>query len=461
MSSAGSQQKIRHILEKQRLDRRVSGLRSFRDRDKQLESLHNVLQSNKDDILAALESDLGKPEAEAYLAEYHFLLQEIRAVRSNLRSWLSPQKVGSPLYFHPCKSEIHREPYGCALIIAPWNYPVQLALAPLISAIAAGNAVVLKPSEVSTASEALLEKIIGEAFPPEIVSVVTGGADVAGALLEEQWDFIFFTGSTEVGRIVARKAAEHLTPCVLELGGKCPCVVERSADIEVAAGRILSGKFFNGGQTCFAPDFVAVNHEVKDALLAAMEKELQSVPWHEEMARIINRKHYERLSGLLAGVQADDVIQSGVDDTDKLRMAPRVVKDVGWEDAMMKEEVFGPVLPVVTYKEDGEIVRRLEELGDPLALYLFSEDESFIEMIMQAKRSGGVCVNDTLKQSSNLELPFGGVGESGYGRYRGKHGVYAFSYERAVARRGKLGAGLMDIKPPYDKVFKWLKRIMR
>ncbi|SHK47959.1 aldehyde dehydrogenase (NAD+) [Rubritalea squalenifaciens DSM 18772] len=461
MSVVPNHPPLGELIGKQKQALAAGELRSLEVRRNYLLRLEKCLMKYQERMIEALDKDLGKPEAEAYLAEYHFLLQEIRLVRSKLSAWLSPERVGSPLYFHPCRSEVLREPYGCALIIAPWNYPFQLAMAPLISAVAAGNTVVLKPSEISTHSEALIGEIISEVFPPETVSVVTGGAEVAGALLEEKWDFIFFTGSTGVGRLVAKKAAEHLTPCVLELGGKCPCVVDSRADLKVAAGRILAGKFFNGGQTCFAPDFVAVHHDVKEELLEAMQCELEAVPWHEEMATVINKRHYDRLRGLLDGVEEARIIQSGADDEEKLRLAPRVVKEVAWEDALMKEEIFGPVLPVISYEGDDELINRLQQLEDPLALYLFTEDEAFVKKVMQAKRSGGVCVNDTLKQSSNLELPFGGVGDSGYGRYRGKHGVYAFCYERAVARRGKLGAGLMDIKPPYDKVFKWLKRVMR
>lgn len=452
---------IGEVLLRQRQYFSAGNTRAFAMRDAHLASLEKSLKGHQGDILAALRADLHKPELEAFLAEYYFLLQEIRQVRKSLKKWLKPQKVASPVYFQPCQSKICREPYGVVLVVAPWNYPIQLALAPLISAIAAGNTVVLKPSEHATESEALLVKILAEVFPPELVHVQTGGVDVAAALLDEKFDFIFFTGSTEVGKIVAKKAAERLIPCVLELGGKCPCVVDGSADIPLAASRILAGKFFNGGQTCFAPDFVAVHASVKEAFLREIQSELERVPWHQEMAHVINQNHYQRLHELLQGLSPEQIIVSGEDDSESCKMAPRVIGSLDWSHVLLQQEVFGPLLPVVAYDTDEFLIEKLAGYGDPLAMYIFSEDEGFCETLQNAKRSGGVCINDTMKQSSHLGLPFGGVGESGYGRYRGKYGVWALSYQRAVVRRGKLGAKWMDIKPPYAKTFHWLQRFMR
>lgn len=456
-----NQTQIRDTLMRQRQYFAAGNTLDLAKRDASLLALENALQEHQSEILAALRADLHKPELEAFLAEYYFLLQEIRLVRKSLKKWLKPEKVSSPVYFQPCRSEICREPYGLVLVVAPWNYPIQLAIAPLISAIAAGNTVVLKPSEHATASEAFLVKILGEVFPPELVHVQTGDADVAAALLDEKFDFIFFTGSTEVGKIVASKAAESLTPCVLELGGKCPCVVDSTADIKLAASRILAGKFFNGGQTCFAPDFVVVHAGVKEELLREMKAELGRVPWHQEMAYVINDRHYQRLCDLLEGVSSDKIIVSGEDDRAVGKMAPRVVEGLGWDHALLQQEVFGPILPIVTYDSDDFLIEKLAGYGDPLAMYLFSEDEAFCAKVQRSKRSGGVCINDAMKQASHLGLPFGGVGESGSGRYRGKHGVWALSYQRAVVRRGKFGARWMDLKPPYAKTFQWLRRFMR
>ena len=456
-----TQQQIRDVLSRQRQYFSEGNTLDLAMRERYLLDLESALISHKDQILDALRLDLNKPAVEAYLAEYYFLLQEIRLVRKSLKKWLKPKKVSSPIYFQPCRSEICREPYGVALVVAPWNYPIQLALAPLMSAIAAGNTVVLKPSEVATASEALLVKLLASVFPPELVHVQTGGVAVSSALLGEKFDFIFFTGSTEVGKIVALRAAESLTPSVLELGGKCPCVVDSTADIKLAAGRILSGKFFNAGQTCFAPDFVAVHESVKDALLAAMQCELEQVPWHLEMAHVINDRHYQRLSNFLEGLNDEQIVCSGEDDRSVCKMAPRLVMDIDWDHCLLKEEVFGPILPIVSYSSESDLIEKLRGMSDPLALYLFSESKDFCLTMQQSKRSGGLCINDTMKQSSNLELPFGGVGDSGNGRYRGKFGVRAFSYDRAVVRRGKLGAQWMDLKPPYGKLFPWLERFMR
>jgi aldehyde dehydrogenase (NAD+) len=461
MTVEQTQQQIRGALSRQRQYFSEGNTLDFAIRERYLSDLERALMAHKGVILNVLQTDLNKPAVEAFLAEYYFLLQEIRLVKKSLKKWLKPKKVSSPIYFQPCRSEICSEPYGVVLVVAPWNYPIQLALAPLVSAIAAGNTVVLKPSELATASEELLVKLLASVFPPELVHVQTGGVDVSAALLAENFDFIFFTGSTEVGKIVAAKAAESLTPCVLELGGKCPCVVDSTADIKLAAGRILAGKFFNGGQTCFAPDFVVVHESVKDALVSAMQCELEKVPWHLEMAHVINDRHYQRLSKFLEGLSDEQIVCSGEDDRSACKMAPRLVIGIDWDHCLLKEEVFGPILPVVSYRCESDLIEKLRELTDPLALYLFSESKVFCQKIQQSKRSGAVCINDTMKQSSNIELPFGGVGESGNGRYRGKFGVRAFSYERAVVRRGKLGARWMDLKPPYGELFPWLERFMR
>jgi len=422
-----------------------------------LDRLEQSLIRHRDPLLEALASDLGKPQVEAYLAEYYFLLQELRLIRKSTKRWMKTRRAKSPVYFMPCKSELRRDPYGSVLILAPWNYPVQLSISPLIAAVAAGNTVVLKPSEMTPACERLLSKIIAESFEPEHVAVVTGNHTVANDLTDQEFDFVFFTGSTEVGRIVAEKSAKNLIPNIMELGGKCPCVVDASARIDVAAQRILTGKFFNGGQTCFAPDYVVVAAEVKDALVAAMQKILAQTPWNEEMARIINDRHYERLENLIGG----EAMKFGEDDRPGLRMAPRLLPDVSWDDDIMKAEVFGPILPVISYSDYEDVLSRISQYGSPLALYIFSEDRVMQRQLMNDLRSGGVCINDTMKQGSNLDVPFGGVGESGYGRYRGKAGVHAFSYERAVVTKPTWGPDWFELLPPYGERIKWLKRFLR
>ncbi|MFT6180362.1 MAG: aldehyde dehydrogenase (NAD+), partial [Akkermansiaceae bacterium] len=322
-----------------------------------LGKLEEGVKRRREEVLAALAEDLGKPDIEAFLAEYWFVLQEIRLVRKKLKRWLKPRKVGSPLWFWPCRSRVELEAFGRVLLIAPWNYPVQLALAPLISAVAAGNSVVLKPSEMAPASAQLLEDLLTDCFPSEQVTVVQGGKEVAEELLEADFDFIFFTGSTEVGRSVAEKAARTLTPTVLELGGKCPCVVDSTVDLEIAAKRILIGKFFNGGQTCFAPDFVAVEESIRDKLVAAMERFLRELPWEDEMSRIVNRRHYDRVLGLVSGRE----ICKGEDDVKALKIAPRILPDADWRDPAMSEEIFGPVLPVVGFRDSAQLISNLRD----------------------------------------------------------------------------------------------------
>jgi aldehyde dehydrogenase (NAD+) len=457
MDNSNSINNVLSILKKQKEFFAAGHTRSWLARKHALNRLEKVLVERRDHVMEALAEDLGKPAVEAYLAEYYFLLQELRLIRKNLKKWLKSRRVGSPPYFQPCSSYVRRDPYGVVFIIAPWNYPIQLSLSPLIAAVAAGNTVILKPSEMATASERLLVDIIAAVFDPEHVAVVTGDAAAVSDMLECDFDFVFFTGSTQVGKIVAQKSAKQLTPHILELGGKCPCIVDSSADIRVAAKRILAGKFFNGGQTCFAPDFVAVSAEVKDELISAMQELLKAVPWNAEMARIINERHFCRLEKMLP----QDCLVFGEDDIEGLRLAPRLVPDAQWDDDCMKEEIFGPILPVVTFKAEDDLLSRLSSYGSPLALYIFSTSRAMQNLLMRVIPSGGVCINDTMKQGSNLNIPFGGVGDSGYGRYRGKTGVEAFSFQRAVVNRPTWAPEMFELMPPYGDKIKMLKKFLR
>jgi aldehyde dehydrogenase (NAD+) len=457
MDNSNSINNVLSLLKKQKEFFAAGHTRSWLARKHALNRLEKVLVERRDHVMEALAEDLGKPAVEAYLAEYYFLLQELRLIRKNLKRWLKSRRVGSPPYFQPCSSYVRRDPYGVVFIIAPWNYPIQLSLSPLIAAVAAGNTVILKPSEMATASERLLVDIIAAVFDPEHVAVVTGDAATVSDMLECDFDFVFFTGSTQVGKIVAQKSAKQLTPHILELGGKCPCIVDSSADIRVAAKRILAGKFFNGGQTCFAPDFVAVSAEVKDELISAMQELLKAVPWNAEMARIINERHFCRLEKMLP----QDCLVFGEDDIEGLRLAPRLVPDAQWDDDCMKEEIFGPILPVVTFKAEDDLLSRLSSYGSPLALYIFSTSRAMQNLLMRVIPSGGVCINDTMKQGSNLNIPFGGVGDSGYGRYRGKTGVEAFSFQRAVVNRPTWAPEMFELMPPYGDKIKMLKKFLR
>jgi len=449
------------IVEKQRKYFLEGNTRNVLDRLDAIGRLERFVTSSRDEILEALEEDLGKPSLEAFLAEYYFLLQEIRMVQKSLEKWVKPVGVRSPIYFMPCKSRVELSPFGVVLVVAPWNYPIQLALSPLLAAVAAGNTVVLKPSEVSSASERFLTKLVQECFCDEHVTVVTGGVEVSQALLKLRYDFIFFTGSTSVGRIVAQESAKNLTPTVLELGGKCPCVIDEGVDLEMSVRRILTGKFFNAGQTCFAPDFVAVQESMREGFVDACAKVLEETPWNEEMACIVDEKNYVRLQGLLNNVEGGGVMQQGEDDDSKCFISPRVLSDCEWGDEVMRDEIFGPILPVVTYVDEADVLKKLGQYSSPLALYLFSESEPWLRRVMDTLPSGGVCINDTMKQGSSLHLPFGGVGESGHGRYRGKAGVTAMSYQRSIVKRSKRSFKMFDIMPPYQKAYdmmtKWMK----
>ena len=431
--------------------------RDLAARKKSLLRLEEVVKGRRDEILQALSDDLGKPGLEAYLSEYHFLLQEIRLVRRKLGKWLKRRRVMSPPYFWPCRSWIEREPFGVVLVMAPWNYPVQLSLSPVVAALAAGNTVVLKPSELAPASEKVIARIIAEAFPDGEVSVITGGVETAKALLEERFDFIFFTGSTRVGRQVAVKAAEQLTPVLLELGGKCPCLIDDGVDLAVVARRVLAGKFFNGGQTCFAPDFVMVAEQVREDFVAACREVMAAVPWSEEMAKMISSEHAERMGQLCAG----EVVVFGEDDAARNFIAPRILPQASWSDPAMTEEVFGPVLPVVTFRDRDDLRDRLGGMESPLAIYCFSQDPDFIAEATTSLASGSVCLNDTMKQFAQLKLPLGGVGESGLGRYRGRFGVEALSYQRTMTKRYLTRWDFGEMLPPYEKIERWVRRFLK
>lgn len=431
--------------------------RDLAGRRERLSRLEEVIKDKRELILEALARDLGKPGLEAYLSEYNFLLQEIRLVRRKLKGWLKKKRVMSPPYFWPCRSWIQREPFGVVLVMAPWNYPFQLALSPVVAAIAAGNTVVLKPSEMASASERVIAEIVKEAFDDGVVQVVTGGVETAEALLEEKFDFILFTGSTSVGRKVALKAAEKLTPMLMELGGKCPCVVDENVDLSLVARRLLIGKFFNGGQTCFAPDFVAVPESIREDFISACRTVMEVIPWADEMAHMISGKHAERILNL----GSDDALFFGEDEESRDFIAPRILPSASWDDPAMNEEVFGPLLSIVSYRDEKDLLNRLGEMENPLAIYCFSKRQKFIDQVIRTLGSGSVCINDTMKQFAQLKLPLGGVGESGFGRYRGQFGVEALSYQRSMTKRYFSKIDLGEAVPPYEKPYRWVRKFLK
>lgn len=425
-----------------------------------LRRLGSVIEKKETSILQALSADLGKPALEAYLAEVFFLKKELQLVLKNLPRWARSRKAGAPFYFFPIRNEIRREPFGCSLLLSAWNYPFQISLAPLISSIAAGNCVVLKPSEMAARSSALLVEIIASCFDREHAAVVEGDAGVAESLLAQPWQVIFFTGSTEIGKKVALAAARHLAPVILELGGKCPVVLDRDIDLEEAANRIAAAKFLNAGQLCVGPDFALVHESLRPAFAEALHRQIRT--FYEEnagenLARIINRRHYDRLQALAAG---ETCLQAGQDDPENLRLAPRIVSQASAGSALMREEIFGPILPLLPYRDEAGILEILRQHPNPLALYIFSRNQAFAERIIAAQPSGSVCVNDLVKQATNLSLPFGGVGQSGMGRYRGAYGFEAFTWQRPVSRRS-LGKDWFKIQPPYAGKWEKFRRFLR
>ena len=424
-----------------------------------LRGLESILTRRSDDLLDALASDLGKPAVEGYMSEVYFSLLEIRLFLKKLPKWIRPRRAGHPFFALPARSWVQREPLGRALIVSPWNYPLQLALSPLIAAVAAGNTVILKPSEFASTSAKLLGEIIAEAFNPQHVAVLQGGPELGEALLELPFETCFFTGSERVGRKYAEAAARNLAPITLELGGKCPCLVLDDAPLETAVERIIATKFFNAGQTCIAPDFVLVPEARRGEFVKLAQETLEkyySEDIEADLATMIHQDHYERVEKLCDG----SAIQVGEDDKGSLRLAPRLLPEATWNSAAMEEEIFGPVLPILGYTSLDETLAELRSRPDPLALYAFTKSREKIDLLLRETRSGSVCFNDTMKQAINLELPFGGVGASGMGRYRGKYGFEAFTYERAITKRTFWKDPFFS-PPPYGNLIEKLRKYVK
>lgn len=402
-----------------------------------LRRLGSALQQWEPALLKAMQQDLAKNETEAYMTEIGVCLQEINYALKHLKRWMKPERLGTPLALFPSRSYLYHVPRGQVLIISPWNYPVQMPIAPLVGAIAAGNVAVLKLSEFAPATGAVVWQLLAEAFVPEYVSVLEGGPEVSQALLARRWDHIFFTGSTAVGRIVAKAAAVHLTPTTLELGGKSPCIVDASADLKVAAKRITWGKWTNVGQTCVAPDYLLVEERAWPALREELKGTLASFFGPEpkvspDLGRIVTERHVERLEKMLVG----DVVIGGEVDHAERYIAPTIIQGVTLEHPAMGEEIFGPILPVITWRKWEEALAILKALPNPLAFYVFTGDSVTAEHLIQSVPFGGGCVNDCLVHLGNPNLSFGGVGESGSGGYHGKHSFETFSHKKSVIKSG-------------------------
>lgn len=415
-----------------------SGLtRDLAWRQEQLAALERMMVENEAEIAGALKADLGKPFGEACTAEIDFTRKEAAHARKHLRRWSRPQRTGTPLSIQPGKSAVEATPYGVALIIGAWNYPFQLVLGPLVGAIAAGNCAVIKPSEMAARSSALLKQLVERYLDPRAFAVVEGDAEISTALLAQRFDLIFYTGGERVGRVVMAAAARHLTPVVLELGGQNPCIVDETADLAVAARRIVWGRFLNAGQICVAPDHVYVAASVEARLLEALKREVTTMfgpdpKQSPDYGRIINRRHTARLQALLADGRA---VTGGQADVDDCYVAPTILTEVAADAPVLAEEIFGPILPVIPYTTLDAPMAAINARSPALALYAFTRSKATADRIIGSTRSGSATINDVVVFMANPNLPFGGVGASGMGAYHGRHSFEVFSHKRAVLRR--------------------------
>ncbi|AZA59670.1 aldehyde dehydrogenase [Chryseobacterium indoltheticum] len=451
---------IQEIVSKQKAFFKTQQTKNIRFRKMYLEKLRDVILQNENLLYEAIYKDFGKSKFDTFTTEISFILNDIKYYLKNLKSLSKPKKVRTNLVNQIGKSRIHSEPLGNILVIGAWNYPYQLSLSPIVAALAAGNSCILKPSEIAENTMKAMVKIINENFPPEYLFAYEGGIDETTELLKLKFDKIFFTGSTKVGNIVYKAAAENLTPVVLELGGKSPAIITKDANLEVAAKRIVWGKFLNAGQTCVAPDYLLIEESVQEQFLEMLRKNIQQFkykPESEHYTKIINKKNFERLIKL---VNHEKIYFGGEYDEEKLYIEPTILTNINWKDDVMQEEIFGPILPVISFTNFNLILNEIIELEKPLAAYLFTNNAEEKENFTNKLSFGGGCINDVMMHLGNENLPFGGVGNSGIGNYHGKFGFETFSHQKAVLQRATWGEP--DIKyPPYsEKKLGWIKRFM-
>lgn len=430
-------------------------------RREQLGGLARLLRLDAGTLTDAMAADLGKPELEGWLTDIVAVRRDIEGILRHVDAWAAPRPVRVPWTLRPGRAQVLPEPLGAVLVIAPWNYPVRCLVLPLAFALAAGNAAAVKPSELAPATSAALAKLLPAYLDERAVAVAEGGPEVAESLLGQHWDHIFFTGSANVGRLVMAAAARHLTPVTLELGGKNPAIVDHSVDLDLVARRLVWGKFLNAGQTCVAPDYVLVDGRVEEPLLAAILKTLGKFYGSEPLrsaafGRVVNDAHLERLLGMLRATRAR-VVTGGTSSASDRYLAPTVLADLNWDDPVMQEEIFGPVLPVLSYSNLDEALSELRARDKPLALYVYSGDAELTERVISGTSSGSVCVNHNAVQLAVPGLPFGGVGASGIGAYHGRAGFDTFSHAKAVLRRPQRGE-LPLMYPPYTRTKRWLLR---
>lgn len=427
-----------------------------------LEKLLQSIINHENELIDALYKDFKKPVFESILTETNYVISELKTTIKNINKWAKPKKVLPSLLNFPSSDYIFSEPYGNILIISPWNYPFQLALCPLIAAVAAGNKVTLKPSELTPNTSFLISKIIRETFDVKHVVAVLGDAKIAENLLTKRWDFIFFTGSVKVGKIVAKAAAEQLTPVVLELGGKNPCIVEKSANLELSAKRIVWGKFLNAGQTCIAPDYILVYKGIKQELVNFLKQEIinfysENPELSPDYARIINKDNWKRQIAL---IENQNIIFGGSSKEDELYLSPTLIDEPALHSKLMQDEIFGPILPIISFENEENLKTIISKYEKPLALYVFSENSDFSNRMIKTYSFGGGCINDTIVHFANNRLPFGGVGNSGIGAFHGKMSFDVFSHKKSIVKKGTW----LDIPlryAPYTSKIKTIRKLLK
>ena len=450
---------IRKLVKIQQMFFSGNQTKSLQFRMTALSRLEAGIKKNEAEILGALKQDLHKSEAESYMAKVGMTLSELRYVKRRLPFWIRGRRVSTPLVHFPAKSFVIPEPYGVALIMSPWNYPFMLCMEPLIGAIAAGNCCVLKPSAYAPTVSRVIHKIISEVFPRKYVAVVEGGRKENTELLDQKFDYIFFTGGVEVGKTVMEKAAKNLTPVTLELGGKSPCIVDATADLDLAARRIVFGKFLNSGQTCVAPDYLLVEETVKDDLVTYLKKWIRKMlgnepVMHPDYPKIINRKHFNRLMELM---KDETVLEGGYASQDTMQIAPTILDHITWDSPVMQQEIFGPILPILTFCNIPEAISRVKAGDKPLALYLFTKDPAMEHRVLKELSFGGGCINDTIIHLATSQMGFGGVGASGMGSYHGKASFETFSHRKSVLQK----SNWLDLPMRYYPLTKWKETLIR
>lgn len=451
---------IQEIVSQQKAFFKTQQTKNLRFRKMYLEKLRDLILENENLLYEAIYKDFGKSKFDTFTTEISFVLNDIKYYLKNLKSLSKPKKVRTNLANQFGKSRIYNEPLGNILVIGAWNYPYQLSLSPIVAALAAGNCCILKPSEIAENTMKVMAKIINENFPPEYLYVYEGGIDETTELLKLKFDKIFFTGSTKIGNIVYKAAAENLTPVVLELGGKSPAIITKDANLEVAAKRIVWGKFLNAGQTCVAPDYLLVEESIQEQFLEMLRKNIQQFkyePQSEHYTKIINQKNFQRLIKL---IDQDKIYFGGNSDEENRYIEPTILTNINWKDEVMQEEIFGPILPVISFTNFNLILNEIIELEKPLAAYLFTNNSEEKENFKNKLSFGGGCINDVIMHLGNENLPFGGVGNSGIGNYHGKFGFETFSHQKAVLERATWGEPNIKYPPYSEKKLSWIKRLM-